>query len=325
MAGSGVATFTCEKEFGGAWLEQGHPFYESSLICARCPVIENCVVSSCATGTDAVCTECEHRHFAFRHDEDSTRCLPADSVNMVGSGLTEDSTGIFSYLVPENTTIETGSLHINGALVTVRGADDGSSLLQSIDIATTGGGSLSMVSLGIPVQAFNTGVYGLSGAGSRLSLEAVTFVEHPEWGVLTGTVTVGADNGLVVDPLALPLPFFFTVTSGPCTLAEGRRCVGRWPGGYLPNEHCDILVGGGGGWAAGGVLGPCPVFDTINDALTLQGGAEYSASCPAGVPLAAGDAISWTSNGDSQGSPNGGNGLPFSYRGLGGGWQICFA
>eukprot|EP01051_Picozoa_sp_SAG22_P002749 SAG22_NODE_125_length_18883_cov_12.351629_20_plen_184_part_00 len=56
-SGSGVATFTCEDtEYGGSWLQQGHPFDESSLVCSLCPTIEHCAVSSCITGTDAVCT-----------------------------------------------------------------------------------------------------------------------------------------------------------------------------------------------------------------------------------------------------------------------------
>jgi hypothetical protein len=98
-------------------------------------------------------------------------------------------------------------------------------------------------------------------------------------------------------------PSFTVKTGDPCTTAfvDGRACVGR-PGGYLPNEKCDIVVGGGG------VLGPCPVFDIYDggskDALTLPGGAEYSgascqyssrgtacnpeynANCPAGAPPA---------------------------------------
>jgi len=121
-------------------------------------------------------------------------------------------------------------------------------------------------------------------------------------------------------------PSFTVKTGDPCTTAfvDGRACVGR-PGGYLPNEKCDIVVGGGGG-----VLGPCPVFDTdgdnAGDILTLPGGKEYSrANCPDGVALAAGDALSWRSDVNGEGQTSGGNGLPFSVSGAGGGWQICFA
>ena len=159
----------------------------------------------------------------------------------------------------------------------------------------------------------------------------MTVVEHPDWGALTGTLTK-ADDQLVFDPPDMLdlLPPFFMVLSGPCTTAavDGHFCVGRWPGGYLPNERCDILVAGGGA----GVLGPCPVFDTYTsgDALALPGAFDLSlpvgyhnANCPAGAALAAGDALSWTSDGSWQGQRSG-NGLPRSQHGAGGGWQICF-
>jgi hypothetical protein len=154
----------------------------------------------------------------------------------------------------------------------------------------------------------------------------VTVVEYPEWGALTGAVTAGADDQLVFDPPDMLdlLPPFFIVLSGPCTTAavDGHSCVGRWPGGYLPDEHCDIIVAGGGA----AVLGPCPVFDTHGngDALALVGGARYyNANCPAGEALAAGDALSWRS--DSNWQAYSGGGLPGSRDGAGGGWQICFA
>jgi hypothetical protein len=192
----------------------------------------------------------------------------------------------------------------------------GATLAFAGTVAVGGGGSLALANLALPAQAFYTALGGLSGAGSRLSLEAVTVVEHPEWGARTGAVTK-ADDQLVFDPPDMHIPPFFIVVSGPCTTAvgDGRACVGRWPGGYLPNEHCDILVGGGGGGAAGGVLGPCSVFDinTDNgaDPLALPGGAVYKgAHCPAGAPLAAGDAISWRSSDGDQGQISGGNGLP---------------
>ena len=54
-----------------------------------------------------------------------------------------------------------------------------------------------------------------------------------------------------------------------------------------------------------------------------------------GAGLAAGDALSWTSNGANQGhyagnydngcAAKGTCGAPYSYDGLGGGWQLCFA
>jgi hypothetical protein len=205
----------------------------------------------------------------------------------------------------------------------------GATLAFAGTVAVGGGGSLAVANLALPLQALITTQIGLSGPGSRLSFEAVTVPERPEWGALTGAMAANADGEAWTT--TGNIPSFFIVLSGPCTLAEGGRCVGRWPGGYLPNERCDILVGG----AVGGVLGPCPVFNTnsigYDDPLTLPGGAKYSgASCPAGVPLAAGDAISWLSNGSWQGEggfygDSGGDGLPFSDEGAGGGWQICFA
>ena len=49
--------------------------WQSSLQCTRCPAIENCRVSTCTTGTDAQCLQCEDGHYGFRHDENPTRCL----------------------------------------------------------------------------------------------------------------------------------------------------------------------------------------------------------------------------------------------------------
>ena len=116
---------------------------------------------------------------------------------------------------------------------------------------------------------------------------------------------------------------------------NGGRCVGRAEG-YGALEECEITVGGTGG----GVLGPCAVFDLnpyhTNDHLTLPDGAQLGGSdCPVGAGLAAGDALSWTSNGANQGNyggeyengcaAKGTCGLPNSILGLGGGWQLCFA
>ena len=209
-------------------------------------------------------------------------------------------------------------------------------------ITVTGGGSLSLAELTLPQSALYA-VMGGSGAGSRLVFESVTVPEHPEWGMLTGSATKApyAATG------NFPLPTF-VVNSGPCTLAEGGRCVGRWPGGYLPNEVCRITVSG-----SGGPLGDCPIFDTGpgHDFLylggecagddecrpyTIQFGGDGSAhtgsqsgpyasdpACPAGSILAGGQTLSWSSDGDTQGCR--GDGLPQSESGAGGGWQICFA
>eukprot|EP01045_Picozoa_sp_COSAG04_P007571 COSAG04_NODE_398_length_14962_cov_39.977461_14_plen_446_part_00 len=133
---------------------------------------------------------------------------------------------------------------------------------------------------------------------------------------------------------------FFIVTSGftTCSVSNGGRCVGR-PRGYGPDEDCAITVGGGGG----GVLGPCPVFDTWEspsnpccDSVTLPGGHYGRSDCPEGAALVPGDAIAWHSDGNNQGTvgymysdngcaAKGTCGLPYSSQGLGGGWELCFA
>ena len=77
------------------------------------------------------------------------------------------------------------------------------------------------------------------------------------------------------------------------------------------------------------------------DLVTLPGGVEHVGSdCPEGAALAPGDAITWTSDSGLQGSvgctesrcgdgngcaAKGTCGLTFTYNGLGGGWELCFA
>ena len=224
---------------------------------------------------------------------------------------------------------------------------------QGAAIAVTGGGSLSLARVALPAVAWSTVLSGLSGAGSRLTLEVVTVTFNAnhrhrfDWGSLTGTVTFNAER----EPLQYVPPNLgrlqaptFVVNSGPCTVAEGGRCVGRWPGGYLPSEDCAISVAG-----TGGPLGPCPVFDTESylfadtyrdptedqttggpDFLTLPDGSTYhTADCPTGTVLAAGQTLAWHSDRNNQGITlhdkyGHGDGLPYSAYGAGGGWQICF-
>lgn len=192
---------------------------------------------------------------------------------------------------------------------------------QIAALAATGGGTLSLTRLALPQAAFYTALGGLSGAGSRLALQAVTVAEHPEWGALAGTITVGVEG----EPPAYDPPNLidsvsrFEVRSGPCTVARGGMCVGRWPGGYLPDEDCDIVVGGAG------TLGACPVFDIYpgGDYVALPDGSDHQGNdCPAGARLTPGQTLTWHSDASSQGL-NGG--LPTSVYGAGGGWQLCFA
>ena len=203
----------------------------------------------------------------------------------------------------------------------------GCTLAPSATIDLSGGGSLSLASMAVPLSALMSATSTLSGEGI-LRVEMLEVRGHADWGPLTGSAMAdGAKPRGLFDMLPT-----FEVTSGPCTVSEAGRCVGR-PEGYGPSEHCTITVG-----VASGVLAPCRVFDTESnfDYVTLPGDAEHGGSdCPAGVALAPGGAIVWTSEGGSQGSvtsygdngcaAKGTCGLPFSRDGLGGGWELCFA
>eukprot|EP01052_Picozoa_sp_SAG31_P003088 SAG31_NODE_115_length_24128_cov_47.693912_11_plen_1303_part_00 len=246
--------------------------------------------------------------------------------------------GVGGFAVEQFGSLALSRVRLAGALSIAGGGSlalSGCDLAASISsIVVTRGGSLSLASLALPAQSLGTAMLGLSEASSRLQLESVTVVEHPEWGALTGSVTK-AEAGLEFDPPNFVPAVFFVVLSGPCTVDEGGRCVGRWPGGYGPDEDCEIVVAGGG------VLGDCPVFDTEGglDYLTLPSGryrlhnSQYAGDeCPARQELAAGQILAWHSNSDNQGGSPGynqhgwlnGNGLPHSVHGLGGGWQVCF-
>ena len=144
----------------------------------------------------------------------------------------------------------------------------------------------------------------VAGGGRRRSQEEERPETPPAPPPLTGTIEVTVDDqGRVSWTTAGALSFgspVFSVTSGPCTVSDGGRCVGRAEG-YEGSEECAITVGGTGG----GVLAPCAVFDTLGhgtDSVTLPGGAaHYGSDCPEGAALAAGDAIAWTSGGSFQG------------------------
>eukprot|EP01051_Picozoa_sp_SAG22_P003433 SAG22_NODE_166_length_16765_cov_30.782791_15_plen_162_part_00 len=124
----------------------------------------------------------------------------------------------------------------------------------------------------------------------------------------------------------------FSVSSGPCTLTEAGRCVGR-PDGYGQNEQCEIGV------AEGGVLGACPVFTTSfggprpagapngwsGDFLVMPDGRRTGASeCPVGAILETGQTLTWLSNPTIDVSicaTRTANGVCLTE----GGWQVCFA
>jgi hypothetical protein len=231
-------------------------------------------------------------------------------------------------------------------------------------ITLRSGGSLRLSSMAVPAAVLRAVEGQLSGAGSRLRLSAVTLLEVPDAEELAGTMTVGANGTKTVDPPGFGASPIFAVSSGractnvdknyalrpttygtclewddtpPCEVSEGGRCVGR-PNGYNPLEECTIAVGGGAG-----LLGSCAVFDMdwTDDPLTLPDGSKHTGSdCPAGAALLPGDALSWASNYQSQGTvggciakdgcmdgciSKGTCGLPYSELGLGGGWVVCFA
>lgn len=203
--------------------------------------------------------------------------------------------------------------------------------LDLLTITVRSGGSLSLSSTSVPITTLGEAESQL-GPGSTLRLSAVSLQEVPDAGELTGTMTVGEDGSRSINP---PNAFggTFTVSSGPCKVSAGGRCVGR-PHGYDPSEDCSIVIGGGGG-----VLGACTVFDTEgvrSDFLTLPDGSTRGGSnCPSGLLLAPGASLSWHSDNTNQGN-RGGNydngcgaegtcGQPWSHHSLGGGWVVCFA
>jgi hypothetical protein len=254
------------------------------------------------------------------------------------------SWGSGGFTVQERGSLALAYVTVLGDLTVLGGAAaslSGCALGVSVGLTTSDGGSLSLSSTSMPFGVLVAAQAQLSGAGSTLRLTAVTVPDQPSGGVLTGTATVQADGSKASDPPdwgRSKAVAFFIVSSGPCTVSDGGRCVGR-PGGYTggdrergEGEACAIVVGGGGG-----VLGACGIFDTNdgNDIVTLPDGSAHRGSdCPVGAVLAPGDSVRWAANIDNQGNQgapwdngcadNGLCGLPYSHSGLGGGWQICF-
>ena len=144
----------------------------------------------------------------------------------------------------------------------------------------------------------------------------------------------------------MPPPGAFEVISGPCTVSREGRCVGR-PNGYDQNEACSIVV------RNGGVLGPCPTFQTItqdadagcgggaflerDDAITIassgvgySGGEFYAGKgsvhnghadgCPASTLLMPGETLTWTSGPTDAGAIA--CGMPAATDLAG--WELCF-
>lgn len=207
-------------------------------------------------------------------------------------------------------------------------------------ITLTSGGSLSMALMAVSVATLSAAMRELGGAGSALHFADVTVLEHHYAPLQTIAITVNDDGSRTHEgSLSFGSPVF-NVSSGPCEVSQGARCVGRVHG-YGPNEDCEITVSGGGG-----MLSACTVFD-LNcpicpqiDVVTLPAGEEYRGSdCPAGVSLATDHTLTWHSSHNGQGNNQdpqfhgiyengcdikGTCGLPLSYDGIGGGWEVCF-
>ena len=117
---------------------------------------------------------------------------------------------------------------------------------SSSSLIVTGGGSLGLSSMMLPSQVLSDVQNHLSGNQSTLTLFRVTVLESVSVGPLSGTMVVGIDGITTTPPDAFAghfRPSWFVVNSGPCTVSQGGRCVGR-PQGYGPDESCTIAVGG---------------------------------------------------------------------------------
>lgn len=265
---------------------------------AGCALIDHCTTPAVGTCT---CDTCSAGFYIFRHDEEPGRCL-ANSVTLQQAGFSGTSVGLFSFTfagsVPsdlangEVTVVTAASLSLTGTGAETIGAS-----------FTVSGGTLSVERMAMSAASFATAQS--SVAGSTLRLSAVTIPEAPSAGELTGTETVLADGSTTMEPADLVADFLavwphFIVSSGPCTVSELGRCVGR-PAGYGPDEECTIAVG-----SVGGVLGACGVFDMFpwSDYITLPNASDpfTGSDCPVGAALAPADIVSWRSDSEAQGN-----------------------
>jgi hypothetical protein len=155
-----------------------------------------------------------------------------------------------------------------GFTVAERGSLSLSYLVLSESGAITVGGTVSLTSLTFPSNIFEALLGSLrSHAGASLKLAAVS-VPTIQPIPTTGTITSDGNDGLTLQPADVLPVGSFSVTSGPCTVSRGGRCVGRryseqdsWPisSGIAPiAERCEIVV------INAGALGPPPLFDTLS-------------------------------------------------------------
>eukprot|EP01046_Picozoa_sp_COSAG06_P020233 COSAG06_NODE_1475_length_9337_cov_6.585733_1_plen_429_part_10 len=215
-------------------------------------------------------------------------------------------------------------------------------LSPEASITLNSGGSLSVALMAVSVATLSGAMSELGGAGSSLRFEDITVLEYHYDPAQTVAITVNDDGTKTHEgSLSFGRPVF-NVSSGPCEISQGGRCVGR-PQGYLPTEDCAITVSGGGG-----VLAPCSVFDmdgfgsASGDIVTVLGQVHSNSDCPTGVALSTDNTVSWFSDDFGQGNPDwyllgypDGNGNGCGPKGIcgpaawsrtevGGGWELCF-
>jgi hypothetical protein len=113
---------------------------------------------------------------------------------------------------------------------------------------------LSTLTLALNLLRYERGS-GMVSDGSTLNLNSITLRTDRDWPTVIGSVTM-VDGAYVFSPFNIFTGF--DVVFGPCKTTRGGRCVGR-PMGYDENEACMITV------VHGGVLGPCPLFLTVDN------------------------------------------------------------
>eukprot|EP01047_Picozoa_sp_COSAG01_P029171 COSAG01_NODE_1991_length_8696_cov_971.862743_15_plen_323_part_00 len=199
------------------------------------------------------------------------------------------------FVIGELGSLRLSQLHLNVSIVTV--SNGGAVHLHNCHLGsmagltTSGTSMVSLSSMTVPLQQISA-LYrqALSQPGSTLNLATIILREDPASVQKTGALRVGASGNATTSPpdLLYQLSFgspVFSVTSGPCQLSNGARCVGR-PNGYGINERCMIGVSGGGG-----LLAPPSIFDVDNngfDKIMLGCGLGGCSSHPSAVQLAAG-------------------------------------
>ena len=164
---------------------------------------------------------------------------------LAGGSLTLQSTTV---TVSGRLSVAGGTAYVSGCTLDafVYGSAEALStpVLHLMAITLSGGGSLSLTSMAIPVAVLGSAMQ-LSDAGSTLWLSAVAVPDWPELpAALTGTVTVGADGSQTKDPADLALPPMCCSTWAP---ANGcGSCCGDWGPPFHP-DGLSLECGGGGG------------------------------------------------------------------------------